>query len=89
MEAILDQNHISETLITRYDDAFGKKVGLLAKVFGCWHKKELSRPFTENRKAYRVCLECGARRAFDPVTLKTFGPFYFPPAISHGKKAER
>jgi hypothetical protein len=87
MEAVLEQNKISDTLNARFDKAFGKKVGLMAKVFGCWHKKGLSRPFTEtNQKGYRVCLECGARRSFDPRTLKTFGPYYFPPAILSGDK---
>lgn len=87
MEAVLEQNKISDRLRLRFDKAFGKKVGLMATVFGCWHKRGLSRPFTEkNQKAYRVCLECGARRSFDPNSLKTFGPYYFPPAISSGDK---
>lgn len=85
MEAVLEQNAIVDSRVIRSNKAFGKKVGLMTKVFGCWHQKGLSRPFTENQKAYRVCLDCGARRAFNPQTLKTFGPYYFPPAISLGK----
>ena len=59
---------------------FGKKSGLLTKVFGCWHDN-LSRPFSQNKTAYRSCLECGARKQFNPETLQTHGNFYFPPVI--------
>jgi hypothetical protein len=57
---------------------FGKKVGILAKIFGCGHP-DLSRPFSQGRLGYRTCLHCGARKRFDPETLKTFGAFYYPP----------
>ncbi len=57
---------------------FGKKVGLLTKIFGCGHP-DLSRPFSRGRLGYRTCLRCGARKPFDPETLKTFGAFYYPP----------
>jgi hypothetical protein len=59
---------------------FGKKSGVIAKLFGCWHDN-LSRPFKQNKTAYRSCLECGARRQFNPDTLETHGKFYFPPVI--------
>lgn len=59
---------------------FGKKVGVFAALFGCWHD-ELSRPFTIGKESYRVCLLCGARRHFDPRNLKTFGAFYYPPTL--------
>lgn len=57
---------------------FGRKLGLLAKMFGCWHNN-VSRPFVHGKTAYRSCLQCGARRQFNPETLETFGSFYFPP----------
>lgn len=57
---------------------FGKKVGILTKIFGCGHP-DLSRPFSRGRLGYRTCLRCGARKPFDPETLKTFGDFYYPP----------
>ena len=60
---------------------FGKKMSLMAKLFGCWHKN-LSRPFTNQKTAYRSCLECGARKQFNPETLETHGNFYFPPSVS-------
>lgn len=59
---------------------FGEKVGLLATLFGCWHK-DLSRPFSNGKTSYRTCLECGSRKPFDPKTLKTSGGFYHPPII--------
>lgn len=59
---------------------FGKKVGLMTKIFGCWHEN-ISRPFTQEQTAYRSCLDCGARKHFNPVTLETYGAFYFPPIV--------
>ncbi len=81
MEALLDQVSIAEAIINRTDGAFGQKIGLVAKLFGCWHK-DLSRPFTNRRASYRACLHCGARKKFDAKTLQTFGPFYHPPTIT-------
>ena len=59
---------------------FGKKLGITAKLFGCWHSN-VSRPFVQGKTAYRSCLQCGARRQFNPETLETYGSFYFPPAV--------
>jgi hypothetical protein len=81
MQRALEQNHIAEKTIDRTEGAFGSKIGLFGKMFGCWHKR-LSRPFTTKKESYRVCLECGARKHFDAQTLKTFGSFHYPPAIS-------
>jgi hypothetical protein len=58
----------------------GRKMGLLAKLFGCRHNN-ISRPFTHGKISYRICLECGARRQFNPETLETEGSFYFAPAV--------
>lgn len=81
MQLVLEQNRIADKVINRTNNAFGEKIGLFGKMFGCWHK-ELSRPFTSVRESYRVCLDCGARKHFDTETLKTFGPFYYPPTVS-------
>ena len=81
MQAVLDQGRIAREILDRTDGAFGNKIGLIGKVFGCWHK-ELSRPFTNRNASYRACLHCGARKKFDTKTLKTTGPFYYPPAVS-------
>ena len=81
MQAVFEQNKIAEAVINRTKGAFGNKIGLFGQLFGCWHK-QLSRPFTRNEISYRACLDCGARKRFDAKTLKTFGPFYYPPTIS-------
>ena len=57
---------------------FGERVGLLSKIFGCGHQN-ISRPFSNGKIGYRVCLNCGARKQFNPETLETFGSFYFAP----------
>lgn len=64
---------------------FGQKVGLAAKLFGCWHN-DLSRPFVQDKIAYRSCLHCGARKQFNSETLETHGTFYFPPPVN-GERA--
>jgi len=63
---------------------FGRKMGLISKLFGCWHEN-LSRPFTQEKIAYRSCLNCGARKQFNPETLKTYGNFYYPPIVKEEK----
>ena len=80
MEAILHQGRIAEAIINRTEGAFGQQIGFMGKIFGCWHKG-LSRPFTNRNASYRACLNCGARKKFDTKTLKTYGPFYYPPAV--------
>ena len=59
---------------------FGRKEGLINKLLGCRHNN-ISRPFAQGKTAYRVCLDCGARKQFNTKTLQTYGKFYFPPAI--------
>jgi hypothetical protein len=59
---------------------FGQKMGLITKLFGCWHN-DISRPFVQGKTAYRSCLQCGARKQFNPETLETHGSFYFPPVV--------
>ncbi len=81
MEAALDQGRIAEAILNRTNGAFGGKIGVFGKVFGCWHK-QMTRPFTNRNASYRACLNCGARKKFDTKTLKTYGPFYYPPSIS-------
>ncbi|HEX8843218.1 MAG TPA: hypothetical protein VF791_01040 [Pyrinomonadaceae bacterium] len=51
----------------------------LTRLFGCWHR-EMSRPFTIGGESYRVCLDCGARRKFDPRRWEMVGAYYFKPA---------
>ncbi len=54
------------------------KVGLFSKIFGCKHQS-LSRPFSNGKIGYTVCLMCGARKGFNTETLQSFGSFYFAP----------
>ena len=42
---------------------------------GCWHRR-MSWPITRDRRTYRVCLNCGMCRSFDPKSWKTFGPYF-------------
>ena len=53
-----------------------RRVGLFARVFGCWHL-DMSWPLTAGDETYRACLHCGAHRRFDPDTWLTRGPYYF------------
>ena len=59
---------------------FGDKIGLIASLFGCWHKRK-SCPFPEKGETYISCLDCGARKKFDPCTLTTTGSFHYPPDV--------
>jgi hypothetical protein len=77
---ILDNLVESIEIEKKKQGVFGDRVGFLGRLFGCWHEN-LSRPFVQDKTAYRSCLECGARRQFDPQTLKTHGAFYYPPIV--------
>ena len=81
MPANLKQDQVKGNVIGGTRDVFGEKIGVIGKVFGCWHKN-LTRPFSAGRQYYRACLECGARRRFDAESFKTFGSFYYPPTVS-------
>lgn len=81
MSRMFDQNQIAMSVLNRTDRVFGERIGFVGKIFGCWHKS-LSRPFTNQKNSYRACLNCGAMKRFDAETLKTVGPFYYPPTIS-------
>ena len=53
------------------------KIGdFMARVFGCWHM-EMSRPFSHEGQAYRVCLDCGAHRKFNLGNWEMQGEFYY------------
>jgi hypothetical protein len=85
MQAILEQSQIAQALVRTEEESFGGRIGLLATLFGCWHKR-LSRPFmsvnSRSKAEYRACLDCGARKKFDSDSLKTYGSFYYPPKVS-------
>lgn len=80
MQSIALDNFAEKAKFTENENIFGEKVGLIGRLFGCWHDN-LSRPFFQNKTAYRSCLSCGARKKFDPQSLKTDGAFYHPPIV--------
>jgi hypothetical protein len=80
MQATFEQNLIADRILDRSREPFGKRIGIVGKIFGCWHK-ELSRPFTDKKQSYRACLECGARKQFNTNSFTTSGPFYYPPIV--------
>ncbi len=71
-------NNLLESQAADNVQVFGKRVGILVRLFGCGHRN-LSRPFSHKRIAYRACLQCGARKQFNTQTLETVGGFYNPP----------
>ncbi len=81
MQAILEQNFITNSITERQND---EKIGIIATLFGCWHK-DLGRPFSNGNETHRSCLQCGARKHFDSQTLKTSGPFFYPQKVSNIK----
>ena len=80
MQLTLEQNRIAASLINRTEGSFGKPIGIIGKLFGCWHKN-LTKPITSRRSTYRACVECGARREFDTTEFRSTGPFCYPPAV--------
>ena len=51
---------------------------LVQRLFGCW-QHELSRPFTNKGRTYRVCMKCGLSRDFNLTIWKTQGGSYVMP----------
>lgn len=41
----------------------------VSSVFGCTHDR-MSRPFTIERQSYMVCLECGQKVFYSPITMR-------------------
>jgi len=81
LEQNLEQNAIAASVIDRTSGSFGEKIGIMASLFGCWHKR-LTRPISDRNSAYCACLECGARKKFNTESFETSGPFYYPPSVS-------
>lgn len=76
MKLVLERNREFFNQNETKKRGFGKKIGLIASLFGCWHRK-LSRPFTIDKQSYRTCLKCGARKHFNTKTLETLEIFIF------------
>ena len=58
-------------------EIFGKKVGLIARIFGCKHMR-MSMPVTTKEITYRFCPTCGIRRRYDLETSRLQGSYYYP-----------
>ncbi len=80
MQLILEQNLLADASVRRSRDPFGSKIGIIASLFGCWHKR-LTRPFTTDRHTYMACVECGARKKVDTKEFKVSRAFYYPPSV--------
>src|SRR5262245_38645342 len=60
----------------------GTRIGdWVARVFGCRHT-EMSRPFSYQGHAYRVCLNCGAHRHFNLGNWRMHGDLYYERATT-------
>lgn len=81
MQGALQQIFTLKRVNKKTHDAFGTRIGIFGKLFGCWHK-EMSRPFTDKQVSYRACTSCGARRKFDTSNFTTSGTFYYPPSVA-------
>lgn len=80
MQGILEQNTTIDSIRMPSDAVLGEKIGILASLLGCRHRR-LGRPMTLSRESYLPCLECGARKRFDAMSMKTLGGFYYPPKV--------
>jgi hypothetical protein len=74
MEAIF--NDTRKTSLSRSALTIELVAALLRRAFGCWHL-QISRPFSNGKDSYRVCIRCGAKRRFDTATWQTSGTFYY------------
>lgn len=82
MQLILEQNFLAENVAAgREAGASDRKIGLIASLFGCWHKR-LTRPFTSDKDTYMACTECGARKKVDAKNFKVSRAFYYPPSVT-------
>ena len=59
------------------EDVFGDRVGIFARVFGCWHAR-MSRPVTTANITYQYCASGGIRRNYDASTFKPERELYYP-----------
>ncbi len=80
MQGILEQNGVFDVNTQRGETVAGRKIGIVGKLFGCWHKR-LTRPFTSDKNTYMACLECGARKKVDAKEFKVSRAFYYPPSV--------
>ena len=75
--AILNQQ-MTNDLAVRQQALNNATTRLVQRLFGCW-QHDLSRPFTNRGRTYRVCLKCGLSRDFNLASWKTQGASYVLP----------
>jgi hypothetical protein len=75
MQSVLSINHQVAMDQQEQRGALNKTLGrVLNRVFGCW-QHNLSRPFSNNGRTYRICVNCGMSRDFDTTSWKTHGHY--------------
>ncbi|PYS69043.1 MAG: hypothetical protein DMF69_18225 [Acidobacteria bacterium] len=75
MESVLSINHQVTFAQQERRGALNGTLGrVLNRVFGCW-QHNLSRPFSNNGRTYRICVNCGMSRDFDTASWKTHGHY--------------
>ena len=77
MQAVIERELFTRTVIRKGEDKGMKKVGFFGALFGCWHPR-LTRPISDEISTYQACVECGARRQVDAENFKAYGPYYYP-----------
>ncbi len=71
------ENVATDLNINAEKEIFGEKVGIFARVFGCYHAR-MSRPVTTKNITYRYCPSCGIRRRYNLEFYRSEGAFYYP-----------
>ena len=86
--ATINQQMFSENEVrTHALDGAAKR--LVQRLLGCW-QHDLSRPFTDRGRTYRVCVKCGLSRDFNLATWKTQGVTYAsPPSLNRSTSESR
>jgi len=75
MESVLSINHQVTMNQQERRGALNETLGrVLNRVFGCW-QHNLSRPFSNDGRTYRICVNCGMSRDFDTTSWKTHGHY--------------
>lgn len=80
MQAVLEQKLMTGPIAAKATDDAINKIGFFSSLFGCWHPR-LTRPISDNNSTYQSCIECGARRQYNPETFEPTGSFYYPAKI--------
>jgi hypothetical protein len=76
MQSVLSINHQVGMAQQERHGALNETLGrVLNRVFGCW-QHDLSRPFSNNGRTYRICTKCGMSRDFDTASWTMKGHYH-------------